>query len=202
MAKRIVSFSDRCVGCRLCEIVCSVRFEGTVNPASSRIKVTRVEERAIDLPVVCLQCSDAPCSKACPVGAIDKSEASVLHISREECTGCGLCIDACPIGVMSLHYRTGVAIACDLCSMDPTCVKYCPTKAIEFTEVNVEEYEKIRPALADVEDLTPGSRRKALAKALGKAGKSPDPYDSDGYKSARKVVEQVFAKASRPSEQS
>lgn len=193
LGKRIVANPGRCVGCGVCEVVCSVGFEGMVNPSRSRIKVARVEERAVDLPVVCLQCSDAPCSDACPVGAIGKSEVDVLRVSREKCTGCGLCVDACPIGAISLDHEAGIALVCNLCDMDPACVKNCPTKAIEFLDVDVKEYEKNRPALTHVEGLSAGERRRALAEALGKPGKFPDPYDSPGYKSARKVVEQVFA---------
>jgi len=87
----------------------------------------------------------------------------------------------------------GAAIACDLCGMDPMCVKYCPTKAIDFVDVEVRKYEKLGPSLADVKGLSDGEKRRHLALTVGKPGKFPDPYDSPGYKSARKVVEQAYS---------
>jgi Fe-S-cluster-containing hydrogenase component 2 len=192
MIKRIVTNSERCVGCGLCEIVCSLKFEGVINPYRARIRVARVEERAIDLPVICLQCSDAPCSKACPTSAISKSKGGLLQISEEDCTSCGLCIDACPIGAISLGDKPLKPIVCNLCDMDPICIKYCPTKAIELKEVTVGEYEKNRLSHDDANGLRSDEKRILLAKKIGKPGKFLDPYDSDGYKSARKVIVQKY----------
>lgn len=56
-------------------------------------------------------------------------------IDREECTGCGICIDECPNECLefdSEDIATFVnAEACDECA---TCEEACPTEAIEMKE--------------------------------------------------------------------
>ena len=43
---------EKCTGCRLCELVCSVRHEGVSNPARSRIRIVKWEWEGIYVPVV------------------------------------------------------------------------------------------------------------------------------------------------------
>jgi len=43
MEKVLMIDYEKCTGCRLCELVCSVMHDGVSNPARSRIKVMRRE---------------------------------------------------------------------------------------------------------------------------------------------------------------
>ena len=126
----IISVDEKkCVGCMICEVVCSLTKERKINPDRSRIKVFSLHSH-IDLPVVCRQCSDAPCVKACEYEAIYRDKNNAIIINSENCTSCGLCVDACPFGAIFLHPETDIASTCDLCGGKPQCIEWCPTGAL------------------------------------------------------------------------
>lgn len=135
MVKVISVNYKKCTGCRICEIVCSVKFEGKVNPRRARIRVIPFFP-GIDIPIVCTHCEPAPCINVCPSKAIKKDEKrGIVLIRKEDCTGCMECVKACPSKAIFLHPEEKVAIKCDLCGGDPECVKFCPTGALEFAPV-------------------------------------------------------------------
>ena len=74
MQKILMTDYQKCTGCRLCELVCSVMHEGVSNPARSRIKVMKWESEGLYVPMSCQQCEDAPCMNVCPVKAISHDE--------------------------------------------------------------------------------------------------------------------------------
>ena len=74
MAKVIKIDYSKCVGCRTCEMVCSLKHEADVNPFRSRIKVVKWEEEGRAVPMNCRQCEAAPCEAICPVKAISRDE--------------------------------------------------------------------------------------------------------------------------------
>jgi anaerobic carbon-monoxide dehydrogenase iron sulfur subunit len=132
--------SEKCCGCRICEMVCSEKHWGVYAPRRSLLHVdinrlpsigTSLSE--IDLPVICRQCDPAPCADACPENAIEKSPATEAWvIDKEKCTGCGLCVDACLFGMIYIESPEGIARKCNLCEGKPSCVAYCPTGALAF----------------------------------------------------------------------
>ena len=117
-----------CTGCLQCELACSIRKTGMANPANSRIRVTKIEERGIYKPILCKQCDPAPCAEVCPTEAISRNaETGAIVISDDLCIKCGECIPACPFG--AIQYSTdGDIINCDLCGGEPVCVKYCQAR--------------------------------------------------------------------------
>mgnify|MGYP001113661819 CR=1 FL=1 len=138
MANLIVN-SEKCCGCRICEMVCSMVHLGTFNPRKAllRVEIDRsptpdTELSKIDVPVVCLQCNPAPCSEACPEEAIEKTAYGAWVVDKEKCTGCGLCVDTCAYGMIAIDNRERSAMKCDLCQGNPSCIEYCPTKALTF----------------------------------------------------------------------
>jgi Fe-S-cluster-containing hydrogenase component 2 len=129
--------SEKCCGCRICEMACSMTKLGIFNPREGllRVEIDRLPQLGtdparIDMPIVCLQCDPAPCAEACPEGAIERAAFGALTVDEDKCTGCGLCVDACPQGVMRIDPHGGFARKCDLCQGDPLCVTYCPTEAL------------------------------------------------------------------------
>ena len=68
--KMLVMDPEKCTGCRLCEIVCSVKHTGVSNPARARIHVIKWDNEGFYMPMRCQQCKDAPCKAACPKDAI------------------------------------------------------------------------------------------------------------------------------------
>jgi Fe-S-cluster-containing hydrogenase component 2 len=116
---------ERCSGCRICELACSLHHEGWMWPEASRIRVF-MPFPGVEVPHLCAQCDDYPCVESCPVDALSvDEETSAVLVDEDKCTSCILCIKACPGQIPYLHPKTGKAVICDLCGGDPECVKAC-----------------------------------------------------------------------------
>lgn len=91
----------KCTACRACELACSFAKEGVFSPTLSRIQIVQVHSAGVNVPIVCVNCADAPCIPACPVGAVYRDlRVPVVRIKEDECIGCGACITACPFGAV------------------------------------------------------------------------------------------------------
>ncbi len=133
MRKIIFSDTDRCTGCRICEVTCSYFKNGKFNPRKSRIRVTRLPRIGFDKPTVCIQCPNAKCVAACPEQALVKqSPLGTIELIEGRCTGCGGCVIACPIGAINTDPHSGLPLICDLCGGEPKCVAYCPKGALTY----------------------------------------------------------------------
>ena len=138
MPKHLKLLSEKCIGCKSCEVACSFANEADMNPSRSRIRMITFVEGRYRLPyhmlITCRQCADAPCLSACPVEAISRSKdkMKVIVIDGEACIGCGECVGACPLGVMLFDSEKKKPYKCELCDGNPACAAICPTEAIEF----------------------------------------------------------------------
>lgn len=131
MKKLAIDPARQCVGCRQCELACSLVHEGSFAPWLSRVKVERKEDIVFSSPIICRHCPDVPCAAACPVDAIIKSEATgAYYVDSRLCIGCLQCIEACPHDAIFFNNAKGVALKCDMCGGDPACVKACPAYVI------------------------------------------------------------------------
>ena len=120
----LVDFS-RCSGCRLCEVICSLKNEGTIWPEASRIRIFEVVPGAT-IPHLCVQCPDYPCVKSCPVNALSVDEKTgAVIVDEEKCIRCGKCVDACPGKIPRIPNGKKSVVICDLCGGEPECVKIC-----------------------------------------------------------------------------
>jgi carbon-monoxide dehydrogenase iron sulfur subunit len=149
---RVAVIPERCVGCRVCELVCSERHEGVFHPSRSRIRVLSFDETVQDIPIVCQQCPDAPCLAACPSGALSRNtKTGAVVVDPELCTQCQTCVEACAIGErrvkpdakLAIRFESGSQAPqkCDLCGGDPQCVKFCPTEALLLTDLPASSSE-------------------------------------------------------------
>ncbi len=120
----IVRDYEKCCGCRLCEIACSLAHEGVVWPEASRVRVLETKP-GVSIPVLCLQCKDPPCVEACPTNALRVDEYTGAVVVSEECVLCGKCIEACPAKIPRIIDGVDKVVICDLCGGDPACVKIC-----------------------------------------------------------------------------
>ena len=136
---RLKVISERCSGCRICELMCSmVHYGGAFNPRKAliRVEINRAPQidtpiSEIDIPHVCFQCEPAPCVESCLTGAFEKNDVlEVWRIDQELCTGCEACVEECQYGMIVMD--TDRAMKCDLCDGDPVCVRYCPNEALVF----------------------------------------------------------------------
>ena len=138
MPKQLKIFPEKCIGCKSCELACSLVNEKEMNPAKSRITMVFFHEGTYplphSLPLTCRQCADAPCLGSCPVDAIRrvKDFSKTVVIDYEACIKCGRCVTACPFGAMCFDGKKRIPYKCELCGGDPACVSLCPTGAIAF----------------------------------------------------------------------
>jgi len=116
----------RCTACMACELACSFYKEGFFAPAFSRIKVVQVYELGVNVPIVCVNCREAPCIPSCPSEAIVRDgPLGTVRIVAELCSACGECVEACPYGAVHIPAGREVALMCDLCGGQPACVPAC-----------------------------------------------------------------------------
>ncbi len=137
---------ERCTGCHACSVACKV--ENNVPLGNFRTKVYYYDRGRFPkvsrffLPVVCQQCADAPCLKACPTGSITHGADGIVRINTSTCRGYGKCEEACPYGAIYVDPILNVADKCDFCShrlqagMEPACVETCPGETIVFGDLD------------------------------------------------------------------
>ena len=128
---------DKCTGCRICEVLCSLLNTKECNPARARIHIRRTINNGIfyDTPLICQQCEDLPCATVCPETVVSlNTKTGIVSIDAEKCTGCGLCVDACPYSAIIIDPIRKVAIKCELCESQPLCVEGCPTGALRYAK--------------------------------------------------------------------
>lgn len=73
----------RCDGCRLCELVCSLRLHGEFSPSRSAIRVSKAEKRGQYIPVV------SP-----SIGLLLDPEGKLVVCDL--CDGSPRCVEICP----------------------------------------------------------------------------------------------------------
>ena len=136
MSKKILVIdSEKCTGCRKCEVVCSVYHTGANDPSRSRMKILRWDHVGYYLPVSCQNCDHASCAEVCPSAACHRDpELGVTVIDPRVCIGCKSCVLACPFGVPTFDKVEGISIKCDYCQGDPQCVPSCEAGALRFVE--------------------------------------------------------------------
>jgi TPP-dependent indolepyruvate ferredoxin oxidoreductase alpha subunit len=124
---------QKCVGCDICEYVCSWEKEKVFNPLKSRIRVIRLDQLS-NVAIACKTCKEAPCVAACPEEALTQStETGIVTVDEDKCNGCGWCIETCDYGAITLHPDKRKVIICDMCNGEPECVQSCPEGALSLS---------------------------------------------------------------------
>ncbi|MBV8202768.1 MAG: polysulfide reductase NrfD, partial [Acidobacteria bacterium] len=131
---------QRCIGCHACTTAC--KSENAVP-----LGVTRTYVKYVDVGVFpqarrafqvtrCNQCDDAPCTAACPTGAMFRRPDGIVDFDKSICIGCKACIAACPYDAIFVNPEDHSAEKCNFCAhrldvgLEPACVVVCPTEAI------------------------------------------------------------------------
>jgi Fe-S-cluster-containing hydrogenase component 2 len=133
--KRLYVKPSVCIGCRTCELACTFVHSTGEGKGLRRSRV-RVHAMGDDVyvPVLCLQCEEAGCIKACPVGALTRNEETgAIDADSEVCVRCMSCVVACPFGnIYPDPANSDAVVKCDTCGGNPACAMFCPTKALEY----------------------------------------------------------------------
>lgn len=118
----------RCTGCKRCMLACSMKHHNVINPSLSRIRIMRYADQALDVPILCMACDDAPCIKVCPMNARIRLSNGTVVTDTSVCIGCRACVYICPVGSPAVNPFSGQTMTCDMCMDDagePWCVTAC-----------------------------------------------------------------------------
>jgi len=147
MTKALIIDYEKCVGCRTCEMACSIQHKKAINPLQSRIAIVRWEMEGQGVPIMCSHCESAPCVAVCPVTAISRDESlGSLVVDYERCIGCRMCVAACPFGAMGFDGESRRVVKCDLCDGDPLCARFCMYGALKYAEITEQSSARQREA--------------------------------------------------------
>ncbi len=157
MSKILIADYEKCTGCRLCEMVCSVNKEGASDPTLSRIHIIKWENEGLSVPMFCQQCEDPLCVAVCPVNAIRRDdELGRLLVDSDHCIGCKSCISVCSMGGIGFNKKEKKVTRCDLCDGDPACARYCETKALQYIDSDIVQLKKQRGAALKLHEILQG----------------------------------------------
>lgn len=132
---------DCCIGCEGCMIACKTENNVALGERwNTVLKIgpmgTYPNLQQYFLPLMCQQCSNAPCVDVCPTGASYRDpETDVVLVDGETCIGCLSCMEACPYGVRNWNEAAGIVDKCTLChdkigtGEEPLCVSTCCASA-------------------------------------------------------------------------
>lgn len=161
--------ADKCTGCGICELVCSLYNEKECNPEQSKVRIVRSEEEGIiyTVPVICQQCEKPLCMELCPVEALYREpETGAVVVSEEKCIGCRRCVYVCPFGAISVDLDKQVAVKCTLCNGEPKCVEFCPRSALQYIRSDKIDIRERREAVGKFLEyqkllaISPGVRKE------------------------------------------
>lgn len=134
----------KCTGCDSCVLACSLGKTGSFGLRGSRVRVTKVKSKGVSVPLMCRQCTEAPCVDVCPTTALSRESADNLVIlDVAECISCGACAGVCPFEAITYEEGSGVAQKCDLCGGDPRCAKVCIPGAITFVSTEMSDRKEV-----------------------------------------------------------
>ena len=173
MKGMIVVKSDRCLGCKTCELACGVEHSRTKSLATAireeqppRPRVRVESGCGFKVPLQCRQCENAPCVAICPTNALHrKDKDSPVLIDQNLCIGCKWCILACPFGVIRMDDDSHAIIKCDQCFERlergelPACVEACPTHALTFKNLDEVVADKRDAYLVQIEHSVSGAEK-------------------------------------------
>lgn len=135
---------ERCIGCHACSVACKSEHSVPLGGFRTRVRYLERPDRPTlaFLPLLCMQCRDAPCLDACPTEALSRGADGRVEIDQDRCCGNKACIAACPYQAIFINSATGIADKCNFCThrtdvgLDPACVTACPCDALRFGDLD------------------------------------------------------------------
>lgn len=112
--------TDRCIGCRLCVSACvaanHVPSYGWRTLVMEKEMQSAIGQKREFISILCNQCNNPPCVRACPVQATYKNKTNgIVMMNNKKCIGCKICIAACPYDARYYNEEKGAIDKCDFC---------------------------------------------------------------------------------------
>jgi len=121
---RVKVNKEKCSGCHLCEMVCSLFHLGFINVEKSGIRIQKDDlSTSLNLPVLCHQCTEMKC--------LDGEEVAMKQ-ERRKFTWNRARAERCPFDALPVLGEN--AYHCNLCGGKPRCIKVCTPEAIMLLE--------------------------------------------------------------------
>ena len=137
-----------CVDCEKCIEACKSTNHVPEHGYRTRILTRRytgmLGKEVEFIPVLCNQCNDAPCVRACPTRATYKDPVTgIVRMQSKKCIGCKTCMLACPYDARYFSDVRRAVDKCDFCweerlshgETQTGCSSACPTGARTFGNI-------------------------------------------------------------------
>lgn len=127
---KVLSYDpELCVGCYVCQDVCSETWHKVTDAEKSNIRIHQDDDGQL-YAVYCVQCGE--CIAVCPTEALYRDKRGIVRIKAKLCVGCLSCVGFCPYGAMRYHRDQVEPFKCIACG---TCAKECPADALAIVDV-------------------------------------------------------------------
>jgi len=140
---------DQCIGCRRCVSACiaanSVPNYGWRTMVLEKEVKDAIGQKLEFIPILCNQCNNPPCVRACPVRATYKDKTTgIVMMDNKKCIGCKICMAACPYNARYYNEEKGAIDKCDFCfesrlsrgEKNTACSVACPADVRVFGDLS------------------------------------------------------------------
>ncbi|MCB9671611.1 MAG: polysulfide reductase NrfD [Alphaproteobacteria bacterium] len=132
--------NSSCIGCHACSTACKSEHHVPLGVNRTWVKYTETgrypDARRSFQVTRCNHCSNPPCVRICPTGAMHQRADGIVDFDSDACIGCKGCLQACPYDAIYIDPDTHTAAKCNYCAhrvevgVEPACVVVCPEHAI------------------------------------------------------------------------
>ncbi len=132
--------NSSCIGCHACSTACKSEHQVPLGVQRTWVKYTEAgrypDVRRSFQVTRCNHCSNPPCVRICPTGAMHQRDDGIVDFESDACIGCKACLQACPYDAIYIDPESHTAAKCNYCAhrtdvgMEPACVVVCPEHAI------------------------------------------------------------------------
>lgn len=150
---------DRCIDCERCVDACASTNEvpgyGYRTMILQRDVPDAIGQKREFIPVLCNQCNNPPCVRACPTKATYKDPKNgIVMMQYDKCIGCKTCVLACPYNARYFNEEKHAIDKCNFCfdtriskgEKLTACAAACPAGARVFGDLsdrNSEVYKLV-----------------------------------------------------------
>ncbi|MHB8859627.1 MAG: 4Fe-4S dicluster domain-containing protein [Thermoleophilia bacterium] len=145
---------DNCIDCERCKAACAktndVPRYGYRTQILQQIDPEAIDRRREFIPVLCNQCNNPACTRACPTGATYKDKQNgIVMVDKDKCIGCKTCMSACPFNARYFNEETKAVDKCNFCfdtrltqgETTTACAAACPAKVRIFGDLSDPQSE-------------------------------------------------------------